>query len=494
MATPTSNFIIKKYDGFGGNFLDSKYLGAAYDTGKPHILQDTMTRIFSSKTRFFTGKLLTGMTGGSIGGVTEIETEMFRWRMYGDDVISARIVETLDPTNTTPGLGGGQFRIKLDLDFYEEPDVLLPEDEDYPIQIIGGGIEDGNGTIYTCQLETDDPDAFLPVEYLEVGREFDKGWTTVASEYNDRFGTQQHSSTFMLESQIGAFAEKFTVTDKAWRHQGRAVIEMRYTDPVTGQDKTVDKFLPMAEAKMEHSLLMGMEKQAWIGKRSNKQGPNKYWKKTGPGIEEQLLDGHVEYYNSTLTTTRMKDFLLSVLFGKVNEEDRHMVAVTGTIGSLMFHDMLAAEASSFLTVDTNYIERQPGKAKRLLSYGAQFTHYQGPEGIEVTLVKNPLYDDRTISKRTHPIFTEAPIRSSRFTFLDFGGNSAMEGKQNVQMLRVKDTYRRGYVAGTHTPMGPVKGGQAGSLKAGYDLFTEGTNGIVMLDSTRGGALIFDDQL
>lgn len=88
----------------------------------------------------------------------------------------------------------------------------------------------------------------------------------------------------------------------------------------------------------------------------------------------------------------------------------------------------------------------------------------------------------------HPQYPEFPIDSLRMTFMDFGMSGA---SNNIQMLKVKDTYRWGYVAGTHTPTGPVKGGQAGALKAGYDMFTEGTAGIMITDVTRCGELVYD---
>ena len=59
------------------------------------------------------------------------------------------------------------------------------------------------------------------------------------------------------------------------------------------------------------------------------------------------------------------------------------------------------------------------------------------------------------------------------------------------MLKVKDTYKWGYVAGTHTPTGPVQGGMAGGLIDGYDMFTAGTAGICVKDITRCGELVFD---
>lgn len=71
--------------------------------------------------------------------------------------------------------------------------------------------------VYILRLQGDQPDRFLPPYMLEVGREFSKGWTTVQSEMNSEFGTQQYAAPFMLESQVGAFAQKYSVTDKAQR-------------------------------------------------------------------------------------------------------------------------------------------------------------------------------------------------------------------------------------------------------------------------------------
>lgn len=487
MATTRSQFIIKHYDGFGGNFVDSQYLGKAYETGKPHVFENTLMKIYSSRSRFFTGKALLGMTGGKGYGVKEIDTEVYRWKLQGAEYKCARSMENVESGNPTPGINNTPFKIKVDLDYYSNPDVLLPEDNDFPLEIVDGPVQDGSGYVYTVRIQGDDPSVFMPSYLLETGREFDKVWTTVSSEYNERFGTQQYPSSFMLESQVGAFAQKFTVTDKAWRDQGKLSVDFLYTDPMTGKEQKITKFLPMAEAKMHDELYQSMEAQMWYGKKQTRPGHKGYWTKTGPGMRQQLRDSWIEYYNGTLTVNRLKNYLMDIFFTRENETDRKVVAMTGTLGSLMFHDMLASESASFLTVDTHFT-RELSKNPRHLSFGAQFTHYQGPEGIEVTLMKNPLYDSRRYCKRMHPQFPEFPIDSMRMTFLDFGTTG---GENNISMLKVKDTYRYGYHAGTHTPTGPVKGGAVSALIAGYDMFTEGTCGIWMKDVTRGGELIYD---
>jgi len=486
MATTRSQFVIKKYDGFGGNFVDSQYLGAAYETGKPHVFMNTLMRVYSAGNRFFTAKPLLGMTGGKPYGTVEIDTETYRWYLQGAEEKCARVVENLEASNATPGINGTTFRIKLDLDYYARPDVLLGEDSDFPVKVLEGPLQDATGNIYVVRLIGDDPARSIPTRLLEVGAEWSKAWTHVPSEYNDEFGTQQVPNSFMLESQVSAFAQKFTVTDKAWRDSGRLAVEFLYTDPRTGKEQTVKNFLPMYEAKMHDELYQSMEAQLWYGIKETKPGRNGYWEKSGPGIRAQLRDGWVEYYNS-LSINRIKDYLMNIFFSRTNEADRKVVFMTGTLGSLQFHDILAAESQSFLTVDT-HMTRLLSENPRHLSYGAQFTHYSGPEGVEVTLMKNPLYDSRKYCKRPHPLYPEFPVDSARMTVLDFGASG---GENNVTMIRVKDTYRFGYHAGTVTPTGPVKGGAVSALKAGYDMFTEGTAGIKVTDVTRTGELIYD---
>lgn len=150
---------------------------------------------------------------------------------------------------------------------------------------------------------------------------------------------------------------------------------------------------------------------------------------------------------------------------------------------------MASDARALLTLDTHFIRDMPSKnGTPALAYGAQFTRYNGPEGIVIDIAKHPMYDDRTYCKRSHPAYPGIPIDSFRMDFLDFG---SFNGEGNIKMLTVKDTYTNFYVSGSYTPMGPVKSGQAGSAKAGYSLHTSGTAGLMIADVTRCSSLIFD---
>lgn len=493
MAYPQSSFIIKKYDSFGGNFVDSQYLGAAYETGKPHMLENTLTKIFSSRSRFFTGaKNLLGMTGGKTGGTMEIDTEIYRWRLQGAEDKTARILENLEASNTTPGLAGTTFRMKLDLDYFAYPDVLLGENNKYPVQIVEGPIPDGTGFTYICRLQGDNPSAFLPPSLLEAGKQWDKAWTSIPSENNKWFGTQQYPNIFLLESQVGAFAQGLTVTDKAWREEGRLGFEFLYTDR-NGKTNKTSKFLPMAEAKMWDELYNSMEAQMVYGVKQTQPGKEKFWTKTGPGLRQQLADSWTQYYNGPLTVTLLKDYLMDIFFTRTDEVDRKVVVMTGTLGALLFHDALSAVANGFLTVDSHFIEKTSGVAgieTPHLAFGAQFTRYRGAEGICVDLIKNPMYDSRQYCKQMHPQYPNMPIDSARFTFLDFGGS---DGVNNIQQLKVKNSFSHGYVPGTHTPSGPIQGGMGAARQAGYDVWCQGTAGLFIRDITRAGELIYNNE-
>ena len=281
MPQPKSSFIIKHYEGFGGNFVDSDYLGAAYETGAPHVFEGTLMKIYSSRSRFFTGgKALIGMTGAKSFGTKEIDTDIYRWKLQGAEERSARVIENVEASNTTPGLNGTTFRIKLDIDYYHHPDVLFSEDNEYPLAIVEGPIADGTGFIYVVRIQSDNPTLYLNPAMLEAGREFNKVWTTIPSEYNQWFGTQQAPNSFMLESQLGFFGQSISVTDKALREQGRLGVDFMVTN-AAGQTQKVSKFIPMYEARMWDEFYRSMEVNLVYAKKSTLPGKDKYWSKTG---------------------------------------------------------------------------------------------------------------------------------------------------------------------------------------------------------------------
>ena len=487
MATPQSSLIIKRYDAFGGNFIDSDYLAASYESGKPTYLPGMMMQTYSSQSRFMNLKPLLNLVGVSSNGGKEIESEIVRWYLRGAEDRDARSIEAVDTGNTTPGLNGTTFRIKLDLDYFHFPDILTPEDNDFPIQVVEGPIPDGTGYIYVCKLVTDNPQLFVDPTLLQAGRAFTKVSTAVPSEYNQWFGTQQYPNVFLLEAQLGSFGQSLHITDKAWRDGGRLGITFQHTN-AAGSTSEVNKFIPYAENVMVDEFYKTIEWASVYGKKSTMAGPDKYWIKTGHGLREQLRDGWTQQFTGALSVTLLQDYLMSVFFGRADETNRDVKVMTGTLGSILFHNALAAVANGFLTVDTHYVrDIKSPTSTPWLAYGAEFRRYTGPSGISVDLMLNPMYDSMQYCKQFHPQYPDMPIDSARMTFLDFGG---MGVDKNIELLKVKDSFYYGYKPGMLSPSGPIKNnGMFGELKAGYDVAIQGSFGIVMRDVTRGGELI-----
>lgn len=489
MATPKSSFIIKQYEGFGGKFLDSQYLGASYESDKPHIFEGKLMKLYSAKNRFFTSpKQLVNMTGARNYGTMEITNEVYRWFLQGAETRSSIVMAASDPITSSDvmGLGGTWFPLVLDVNWYQHPDVLMGEDNNYPLQVMDATPE-GEFTRYMVRIQGDDPSIFFPTYLTEVGRRFDKAWTSVQSEYNEVFGTQQMPSIMELEHQIGAFAQSIHVTDRALRQQGRLGVTFNMTDS-NGNEQSVTNFVPAFEARMQEEFYTSMEVQFMYGKKETKPGQSgSYWQKTGAGIREQLKDGWTQYYSGSLNANLLQDYVMDILFARANESDRKITLMTGTVGSIEFHKALANLASGFLTVDSNFIEKVSSNTETPhLAYGAQFTRYRGLEGVVIDVVKNPMYDMDTYCKQQHPYYPGRPLDSGRLTVLDFGSS----GKDNnIMMLKEKDTFKYGYVPGMVGPNGPITSGVFGSLKNGYDVAIQGTGGIWIKDVTRCGELI-----
>jgi hypothetical protein len=245
----------------------------------------------------------------------------------------------------------------------------------------------------------------------------------------------------------------------------------------------------MAEALMMETLMQSIEAQLMYGSKTTRAAKDGYTIMQGSGIREQLKGSWREYYNGAMTIQRIDDFILRTTFSRKSSMENATTWMTGKMGKLLFHRMLASDARSILTLDTHFT-KDAGKVNGVphLAYGAVYDQYNGPLGT-VTLALNGNYDNKKYDGREHPAYPGIPLDSFRWTALDFG---AGEGDtNNIVFLTRKNTYIYGYVPGTITPMGPIKSGQMGSAKNGYSLLTEMSAGVVIKDVTRCAEMILE---
>ena len=195
-----------------------------------------------------------------------------------------------------------------------------------------------------------------------------------------------------------------------------------------------------------------------------------------------------QYYSGAVTTTLLRDYLMDIFFSREDVNNRKVVALTGEIGAILFHQAVANLASGFLTVDTNYIKSGTNQgATPGLTFGAQFTRYIAPNGLDINLQMVPLYDSELICKKSHPLFPGRPIDSARMTFMNFG---SVQNESNVMFLKERNSFTYGYVPGMVGPSGAITGmGMTASLKQGYDVAIQTSAGVVIRDVSQAGELI-----
>jgi hypothetical protein len=290
------------------------------------------------------------------------------------------------------------------------------------------------------------------------------------------------------------------MTDKALRidkNSGDQIQNLKHWRvPFMDNDgKTYYNFMPMAEAEMWNNIYDDIEWALNFGRRSTRLSPQGYVKRTGPGLRQQLEYGHTLYHNGNLTLSRLDEWLSSIYRGRkdASPQSRKIVLMTGEMGALMFDQMVASEASSFLTVDSHYIRN--GGDFRHMSFGAQFTHYIGKNGLDVTVMLNPLYDNPDYCPQTHPIYTDTTIDSWRMDILDFGATTEQNSsvmQDNIAMVCEKyaDYYfttNGKWDVKTGMPINDGGPGLAGGV-GGYASYVEKSFGLMIRDISRCGSI------
>ncbi len=485
-------------DGLGGSTFNSTHLVRTYGLDKPANLSlnaTNMALLFSATDRY-ADKPMLGMTEAK-GNKTYLSSNQFTWKLRGHQREKLRVEDVIE-TGTRPGEQRQTFKVVLNKGYYKYPDVLIGEHNEYPVQVIGKPVQKGLSWVYTLKLQTDDPARYFPPSLLAVGKEFFKVSTSVADEMNQDYGTMQFNSVFELRSQTGNVAQELVMTDKALRvdKNGNTKDQLQHwrVPFLDSKGETYYNFMPMAEAELWNSIYEDIEWALVYGRRSVSISPQGYIQRTGPGLRQQLSDGHELIHNGNLTLSRLDEWLNSIYRGRkdATPASRRVVLSTGERGALMFDEMVSSDASSFLTLDTHFIS---GKDPRHLSFGAQFTHYRGKNGLDVTVMLNPANDNPDYCPQTHPVYTDTVIDSWRMDILDFGYTKEQGGAaigNNIEMVceRLADYYfcdAGKWDKETGMPINDGSMGKAGGI-GGYASYIEKSFGLLIRDITRCGTI------
>lgn len=472
------NKLIVKQMPWHANMTERNHLGAAL-IAKPDVFEGKMTQLFTA-TRY-SGNPLT-----AIGAATSRTTNStsWEWELKGATTRPLVVVEDVEPSNTTKGKWKQSFRMKLDENWYLPGDVINPgtANKKYQVRIQEREGKRGNGTIYVVRPMSDDTNFYIPNTYFAPGTP----WAKLFSQYEEaaeQSGSTQYSLPISLQNKMSRFRKMYSVTGDA----ANEVLAVKIPD---SKGKFHDAWIKYAEVEYWEQWYRELERGYWYSRSTDTVlGANGRPIYSGPGIQEQLEDGHIYRYTH-LSTTLIEEYLMDIFYGRIKPgKGRSIKAFTGEYGMILFHRAIqdwAAKKGFIQVVDQYIVDKTTSPyTSNALTAGYQFVKYRMANGGELELIHQPLYDDREINFEIDPV-TGYPMESMRYTFLDFSeGHKGL----NVQLVDKNNGFKLGYVAGLQTPYGPVNKGAMAHSGDYYEMHVQKQCGVHIEDVTKCGELI-----
>jgi len=416
------------------------------------------------------------------------------------------IVEDIEPANTSKGIDGTTFKIKLNkrefghgdmitYDKYNGVELFITAEDILPV---------GDGFIYTVQLVNNDNYKYLESAYLANGTKFfRKG--SARGEYGERFsdistsagyrefynhvgGAEAHvhysvSSRADLMIKGGMNADGTVPVTEIWRNFDKnidpSVSSLDDMVKTMGKDKVKKAF---DNGDLSRTFLTNLE-AAHLSKIATDIETYLMWghggkvKQDGPddirlsvGLWKQLDNSFKRVYNkNNFTLDLFRGELYNFFNGKVEfqgpDPKRSLVVQTGMGGMKMVNEAIKQEAvSSGLLIQASDIGAITGKGMDL-NFGFSYTSYVIPFLANVKFVLNPAFDNVHTNDVENPIVDGFPLSSYSFVIFDVTDNV----NDNIYMLKLSwdNQLKWFYQNGTMDYMGRSQGFASSGNFNGY---------------------------
>jgi hypothetical protein len=440
-----------------------------------------------------------------------VDAREVKWKLMGDGHFHARIVENLNENIQFVGVGGVEFPLKFDVDWWVEGDVLTPVlgKEKINVRLTSGPDWDGTGYLYNAQLVDMDEDRYLNQTFLEVNRKWIKLFASAgeATSLRGSFqGTGPAPTWVELQNKLTHLTKKVKITDEA----------MKTSDIIVSQEK---RFLtkgpdgnPTPNPTKPFTLMNGAEQEFIMQTNYEKDLANLYGRHNGnrnidrsssfvvdqgAGLYEFLRTGNtMEVPVTSYAIDMLIDAIKSRWNNKVSYGNRNVVIHTGEGGLDLAQDYFQRKLVG-TGAQIRYIDITTGNAT---TYGSGYegrklktsyiTELQLFPWGTIKFMHQPMFDDLTLNAGA-PTYKGRPHASYSFIVLDYGLGSGPSS--NVTLLSRKGMRNYNYVCGMWSPAGPinnmrnvgasnwVNGGHAGNY---FELHYDDWTGIIMKDASR----------
>jgi hypothetical protein len=426
------------------------------------------------------------------------------------------ILEDIEPANTTKGIDGTTFKIKvsrrefghgdiISYDKYSGAEMYVTEEDILPV---------GDGYIYTVTLVNNDNYKFLDNKYLANNTKlFRKG--SARGEYGERFsdimtrtsfrefynfvgGVEAHvhysvSSRADLMLKGGMNADGTVPVTEIWRNFDKTLDPSlnKIEDVASKMGKDYIK-RAVANGTLSRTFLTSMEAahltkiatdiETYLmwghGGRVRQDGPDDL--RLSVGLWKQLDNSFKRVYNKSgfsleLFRAELYNFYAGRVEFKGPDPKRQIIVQTGMGGMRLVNEAIKREAvNSGLVIQAaanNGIGAITGQGMDL-NFGFAFTSYVIPFLANVKFVLNPAFDNIHTNDIENPIIDGHPLSSYSFIVFDITDS----GNDNIFLLKLgwDNQLKWWYQNGTMDYMGRTQGFQSSGQFNGYRVYMSQT--------------------
>lgn len=460
---------------------DTNHLRQLLSDVEPQQMDSLVNQLFMHR-RDFSNPLLSDLEKSSkttmlLTGPTDTWTWKFHKPLESPEVLTKTYTDPTDLANL--GKGRLPFDILLDRNWYTYGDVISPDRfSGYQVRVVPDGIRpELGGYRYTVQMVSDTDDMVYPEKYLEVGTQYEYLYS-IYGEYNDQGTKVIHGGEIQLmnglagehrtEDSITDWADALTITMASVTIDDRG-------QPVKLKDPRWFKrseYACWAKHRMQkENYLM------WAAPSFNLMSPSAYDVSTCMGFWHMLHLGNVHYY-STLTMKKLETAVNEMYYNRVPAEQRNLVLYTGEAGFLLFSEAVEKKMNGLGGLIP--LDKFITGSGMDMGFGFQFRSYRMINGGVITLKHLKTLDHATTKhERGAGRFSKM---SATFLAVDIS-NDAVENIRIVKRNTRQDDYW-GYIPGTASPYGPIKGGISSNKKAGYEMWIYSRQGLDIQDITK----------
>jgi hypothetical protein len=436
----------------------------------------------------------------------------WKWQTPVSQELPYIIENIIDPSNTTPGIDGQPFQIKINrrefghgdiisYDKYNGAEMYITVDDILPM---------GDGYIYTVTLVNNDNYRFMDVKYLQSGTKlFRKG--SARGEYGERFsdistkagfrefynfvgGAEAHvhysiSSRADMMIKGGMNADGTVPVTEIWRNFDKSLdpsitkiedivgrMGKDYVKRAMSNGSLTRTFLTTMEAA--HLTKVATDIETYLmwghGGRVKQDGPDDI--RLSVGLWKQLDNAFKRVYNkSNFSLELFRSEIYNFFAGRVEfqgpDPQRSLIVQTGMGGMRLVNEAIKTEAvNSGLVIQAaanNGIGAITGQGMDL-NYGFAFTSYIIPFLANVKFVLNPAFDNIHTNDIENPIIDGNPLSSYSFIIFDVTDT----GNDNIYLLKLSwdNQLKWWYQNGTMDYMGRSQGFASTGQFNGYRVY------------------------